>query len=132
MNRIAYRHTAYPSAWLAAASGFLYSISFVIVARNNPGLGEGLSGFFLLVGGVFGASALLGLYERLEPSAGMYAVWALVFGLAGSLVRRSTADTTSPSPSIRPTKLSISRALSILEALGHSASPDCHCWPSRI
>ena len=86
MNKIAYRHTAYPSAWLAAASGFLYSVSFVIVARNNAGLGEGLSGFFLLIGGILGASALLGLYERLHAGSGVYAAWALVFGLAGSLM----------------------------------------------
>lgn len=85
MNSIAYRHTAYPSAWLAAACGFLYSVSFVIIARNNQNLGEGLSGFFLLLGGVFGASAMLGLYERLQKSAGMYAVWALIVGLAGAL-----------------------------------------------
>jgi hypothetical protein len=85
VNSIQYRHTAYPSAWLAAVAGFLYSVAFVIIARSNPGLGTGLSGFFLLVGGVFGASALLGLYERLKPAYGTYALWALVFGLAGSL-----------------------------------------------
>ena len=84
-TQIEYRHTAYPSAWLAGASGFLYSVSFVIIARNNPSLGTGLSGFFLLIGGVLGASALLGLYERLKPSNGTYALWALVFGLAGAL-----------------------------------------------
>jgi hypothetical protein len=84
-NQIEYRHTAYPSAWLAGASGFLYSVSFVIIARNNPSLGTGMSGFFLLIGGVLGASALLGLYERLKPNNGTYALWALVFGLAGAL-----------------------------------------------
>ena len=82
---IAYRHTAYPSAWLAGVSGFLYSVAFVIVARNNPPLGNGLSGFFLLIGGVLGASALLGLHERLQPSSGTYATWALVLGLGGAL-----------------------------------------------
>ncbi len=85
MTQIEYRHTAYPSAWLAAASGFLYSVSFVIIARNNPSLGNGLSGFFLLIGGVLGASALLGLYERLKPSTGTYALWALLFGLVGAM-----------------------------------------------
>jgi hypothetical protein len=80
-----YRHTAYPSAWLAGACGFLYSVSFVIVARNNPSLGTGLSGFFLLIGGVLGASALLGLHERLKAANGTYAMWALLFGLAGAL-----------------------------------------------
>ena len=84
-TQIEYRHTAYPSAWLAGASGFLYSVSFVIIARNNPSLGTGLSGFFLLIGGVLGASALLGLYDLLKPSNGTYALWALVFGLAGAL-----------------------------------------------
>ena len=82
---IAYRHTAYPSAWLAGGSGFLYSVAFVIVARNNPALGNGLSGFFLLIGGLLGASALLGLNERLQPSSGTYATWALVLGLGGAL-----------------------------------------------
>jgi len=80
-----YRHTAYPSAWLAGACGLLYSVSFVLIARASPGLGAGLSGLFLLTGGVFGASALLGLYIRLEPAGGGYALWALVFGLAGAL-----------------------------------------------
>ena len=81
---ITYRHTAYPSAWLAGLSGFLYAVSFVLVARSNAGLGTGLSGFFLLVGGILGASALLGLFERLQPSSGTYATWALMLGLAGS------------------------------------------------
>jgi hypothetical protein len=39
----------------------------------------------LLIGGVLGASALLGLYDLLKPSNGTYALWALVFGLAGAL-----------------------------------------------
>lgn len=38
-----------------------------------------------MLGGIFGASALLGLYLRLEPGAGGYALWALLFGLAGAL-----------------------------------------------
>lgn len=85
MKSLSYRHTAYPSAWLAGAAGFLYSISFVLIASAAPGPGAGLSGFFLLVGGIFGASALLGLYERLAPAAGGYGLWALVFGLGGAL-----------------------------------------------
>lgn len=84
MKPISYRHTAYPSAWLAGACGLLYSISFVLIARASPTLGAGLSGLFLTAGGIFGASALLGLYERLSPSSGTYALWALVFGVAGA------------------------------------------------
>jgi hypothetical protein len=80
-----YAHSAYPSAWLAGLCGFLYSVSFVLVSRAAPNLGQGLSGFFLLAGGILGASALLGLYLRLAPAGGGYAMWALVFGLGGAL-----------------------------------------------
>ena len=80
-----YHHTAYPSAWLAGGAGFLYSVSFVFVARSAPTLGAGLSGFFLMAGGILAASALLGLYLRLETAGGGYALWALIFGLAGAL-----------------------------------------------
>lgn len=80
-----YHHTSYPSAWLAGVSGFLYSISFVFIAKASPGLGNGLSGFFLLPGGMLGASALIGLYLKLQPAAGGYALWALIFGVAGAV-----------------------------------------------
>jgi len=80
-----YRHTAYPSAWLAGIAGFLYSVSFVVVAQAAPRLGGGLAAFLLLAGGILGASALIGLYLRLEPEAGGYALWALVFGVAGAI-----------------------------------------------
>jgi hypothetical protein len=85
LKTASYIHSAYPSAWLAGVSGFLYAISFVMVARSAPTLGAGLSGFFLLVGGILGASALLGLYELLQPAGGGYARWALLFGLAAAL-----------------------------------------------
>lgn len=85
MKSLSYRHTAYPSAWLAGVCGFLYSVSFVLIARASSDLGAGLSGFFLLLGGIFSASALIGLYNRLEPGADGYALWALVFGLGGAL-----------------------------------------------
>ncbi len=82
MKSLSYRHTAYPSAWLAGACGFFYSVAFVLLKGS---LGLGVTGLFLLLGGIFAASALLGLYERLAPAAGGYASWALLFGLAGSL-----------------------------------------------
>src|SRR5437763_1277308 len=47
--------------------------------------GLGMSAFFLLIGVILGASALPGLYERLTKSGGVYALWALMFGLAGAL-----------------------------------------------
>lgn len=85
MKSLSYRHTAYPSAWLAGATGFLYSATFVFAPRPAPAFAAALTGSFLLLGGVFSASALLGLYERLVPTAGGYATWALVFGLAAAL-----------------------------------------------
>lgn len=84
MTRLAYRHTAYPSAWLAAVAGFLYSIFFVLSSRSVSFAG-GWAAFFLLVGGVLGASALLGLYERLAGSGGGYALWAIVFGVTAAI-----------------------------------------------
>jgi hypothetical protein len=81
---LSYRHTAYPSAWLAGIAGFLYSVFFVLNVRGAAPVG-GAAAFFLLVGGILAASALLGLYERLVESAGGYALWSLVFGVAAAL-----------------------------------------------
>lgn len=85
MRQLTYRHTAYPAAWLAAISGFLYSVSFVLVAPQAPTAGAVLSALFLLLGAAFAASAQIGLYERLRAGAGGYALWALVFGLGAAL-----------------------------------------------
>jgi hypothetical protein len=84
VRRLSYRHTAYPSAWLAGIAGFAYSVCFVLTTRSVAPLG-GLAAFFLLVGGILGASALIGLYERLQPAAGGYALWSLIFGVAAAL-----------------------------------------------
>ena len=85
MKQLAYRHTAYPSAWLAAIAGFAYSVCFVLSARDIAPVGGGAA-FFLLIGGILGASALIGLYERLVASAGGYALWSLLFGVAAALL----------------------------------------------
>jgi hypothetical protein len=84
VTTLSYRHTAYPSAWLAAIAGFLYSVFFILSTRNVSFAG-GAAAFFLLVGGILGASALLGLYERLVGAGGGYARWALLFGLVGAI-----------------------------------------------
>ena len=84
MRALSYRHTAYPSAWLAGIAGFLYSVFFVLNVRGAAPVG-GAAAFFLLTGGILGASALLGLYERLVESAGGYAMWSLMFGVAAAL-----------------------------------------------
>jgi hypothetical protein len=85
MKPLTYRHTAYPSAWLAAAAGFGYSVFFVLSSSGGRAFFSGLAALFLLLGGILGASALLGLYERLRDSGGGYALWAFVFGLGASL-----------------------------------------------
>ena len=102
--QIEYRHTAYPSAWLAGASGLLYSVSFVIIARNNPSLGTGLSGLFLLIGGLLGASALLGSMSDSSPRMGHmpFGRWSSVW--PARWPRRFMVVTTSPSAFTRPTR----------------------------
>jgi hypothetical protein len=77
--------TASVAAFLAAGCGLLYSISFVVLTRASASLGTGLSSIFLMLGGLFGAAALVGLYERLRGSAGTYVVWVLGVGVAGAM-----------------------------------------------
>jgi hypothetical protein len=76
--------TASVAAFLTAGCGLLYSISFVVLTRVSPSLGTGLSATFLMLGGLLGTAALVGLYERLRGSAGTYVVWVLGVGMAGA------------------------------------------------
>ncbi len=72
-------------AILAALSGLLYSVSFIIIARGAPALGGLLSALFLMAGGLLSVAALLGLYLRLRAAEAGFALLALGLGLAGSL-----------------------------------------------
>jgi hypothetical protein len=72
-------------AILAALSGLLYSVSFIIIARRAPALGGLLSALFLMAGGLLSAPALLGLYLRLRAAEAGFALFALGLGLAGAL-----------------------------------------------
>ena len=74
------------AAYLAAACGLLYSVSFVVVTRLSSPLGIGLSSAFLMLGGLLGTAALVGLYERLRGEVGTYLLWALGAGVAGAFV----------------------------------------------
>src|SRR2546427_7461186 len=76
--------TASVAAFLAAACGLLYSVSFVVVTRVSPALGTGLSSAFLMLGGLLGTAALVGLHERLRREAGTFLVWVLGVGIAGA------------------------------------------------
>jgi hypothetical protein len=84
MLRVNVYATASVAAFLAAACGLLYSVSFVVVTRVSPSLGAGLSSAFLMLGGLLGTAALVGLYERLRREAGTYLVWVLGVGIAGA------------------------------------------------
>lgn len=74
-------------AILAGATGFLYSVAFVLVARANPALGEQLAALFLLLGGLLGSAALVAVYERVRRHGAQagFALWALLLGLVSAL-----------------------------------------------
>lgn len=80
-----YQRVAAVAAMCAAASGLLYSVSFVIVTRAAPAIGGGLAAAFLLLGSALGATALIGLHRRVVGVGGDFATLALAFGLAGAL-----------------------------------------------
>jgi hypothetical protein len=66
-------------AFLAGASGFLYSTAFIVL-RNNL-----LSALFLLLGGLFSIPALTELYQRLRGTEGGFALLGLLFSLSAAL-----------------------------------------------
>jgi len=67
------------TAILAGLSGFLYSIAFIVL-QSNP-----LSAFFLLLGGLFSASALTALYQRLRGTESGFALLGLLLTLSAAL-----------------------------------------------
>jgi hypothetical protein len=70
-------------ALAAGASGFLYSIAFIVLKD------AGISAFFLMLGGLLATPVLLAVYERLQETDASFARWGLVLGLAaavGSLI----------------------------------------------
>ncbi len=67
------------NAVLAGSSGFLYSVAFIVLQNNL------LSALFLMLGGLFSASALTGLYQRLRGTEGGFALLGLLFTLSAAL-----------------------------------------------
>jgi len=67
------------SAILAGLSGFLYSISFIVL-RN-----ELLSALFLMLGGLFSIPALTALYQRLQATESGFALLGFLFSLSAAL-----------------------------------------------
>lgn len=67
------------SAVLAGTSGFLYSISFIVLQNNL------LSALFLTLGGLFSIAALTGLYQRLRGTESSFALLGLLLGFSAAL-----------------------------------------------
>ena len=67
------------AAILAGISGFLYSISFIVLQNNL------LSAVFLTLGGLFSAAALTGLYQRLRGIESGFALLGLLLSLSAAL-----------------------------------------------
>jgi hypothetical protein len=76
---VSYARFAGVCAVLAGAAGFLYSVVFVVL-RSAP-----LSAVFLLLGGLLGMAALVGVYGRLRATDADFAMWGLLLGVAGAL-----------------------------------------------
>jgi hypothetical protein len=66
-------------AVLAGLSGFLYSVSFIVL-RNDL-----LSALFLMLGGLFSTSALTALYQRLRGTEGGFALLGFLLSLSAAL-----------------------------------------------
>ena len=67
------------SAILAGLSGFLYSISLIVLQDNR------LSALFLLLGGLFSTAALTALYQRVRDTESGFALLGLLLSLSAAL-----------------------------------------------
>lgn len=71
-------------AILAGIFGFLYAVSFVIIARSDAELADLLSGLFLLLTGFFTTKVLVALYLHVRATSEGFAFWALLVGILGA------------------------------------------------
>jgi hypothetical protein len=67
------------SAILAGLSGFLYSVSFIVLQSDL------LSALFLMLGGLFSTSALTALYQRLRGTESGFALLGLLLSFSAVL-----------------------------------------------
>ncbi len=73
----------------------VYSIAFVVVLRSNPKSAAVVLNLVLLLGGLLTTAVFIAIYERVRSVDSAFALWALVFGLAGlHRVGRWRRDTT--------------------------------------
>ena len=67
------------SAIQAGLSGFLYSVSFIVLRSDL------LSALFLLLGGLFSTAALTALYQRVRETESGFALLGLLLSLSAAL-----------------------------------------------
>ena len=67
------------TAVLAGVSSFLYSVCFIVLQNNL------LSGLFLMLGGLFSAGALTGLYQRLRGTESGFALLGFLLAVSAAL-----------------------------------------------
>ena len=65
-------------AVLAGLAGFLYSLAFIVLKSSL------LSALFLLLGGFFATAAILAVYQHVRETEPGFALWGLLFALAGA------------------------------------------------
>ena len=70
-------------SYLAALTGFAYSVTFVVTTDDDTRFGEGLEGAFLLAGGVLALVVFAGLYELVRERDPGFALLGLLFGVGG-------------------------------------------------
>jgi hypothetical protein len=71
-------------ALLTGIFSFLFSITFVSIARTNSTIGAPLSGAFLLLGGFLSTPVFVALYQQLRQSDSSFALWALLLSIFGA------------------------------------------------
>jgi hypothetical protein len=79
MRTVSFERFAGLAAILAGLSGFLYSVSFVVLKDAL------LSGLFLMLGGLFTIAALVALFDRLGDTDSAFALLGMIVGTVSSL-----------------------------------------------
>jgi len=85
MKTTAFEKFVGADAILAGMAGFLYSLSFIVIARSVPNTGALLSALFLTLGGLLSTAALSGLYRRVREVDGGFALLALILGVTAAI-----------------------------------------------
>jgi hypothetical protein len=70
-------------AYLAAATGLAYSVTFVATTDDDTRFGEGLEGAFLLAGGVLAVAVFAALYQLVREREPGFALLGLLLGVVG-------------------------------------------------